>query len=319
MHQYLDIVTDCLVHGTKSGNRTGIPTIRIPWGATFMHDMANGFPLLTTKKMPPLSIFTELEFFIKGITDKKWLQDRKCHIWDKWGNADVWEPLFESKKFHELKKLGTNNFSAEREEELKGQLMRECRDLGPVYGWQWRHWNGEYKFNPNNPLDNYNPEKPGIDQLKNIIDAAKKDSTDRGLVVNAWNPEYEEHMALRPCHYSFQISIHDNKLNLIWTQRSCDMFLGVPFNIASYAMLLLLFAKELGYEPGILRGNLGDVHIYENHIPQMKEQISREPYPLPTIEIPDENWNGLLNWSAKGGFKLKDYMCHEKLSGEVAR
>lgn len=319
MHQYLDIARDCLVHGTKSGNRTGIPTIRIPWGATFTHDMKNGFPLLTTKEMPPKSIFTELEFFIKGITDKKWLQDRKCHIWDKWGNATVWEPLFESKKFHELKKLGTNNFSAEREEELKGQLMRECRDLGPVYGWQWRHWNGKYKFNPDNPLDNFDPENPGIDQLKNIIDAAKKDPTDRGLVVNSWNPAYETQMALRPCHYSFQILIHDNKLNLIWTQRSCDMFLGVPFNIASYAMLLLLFAKELGYEPGILRGNLGDVHIYENHIPQMREQISREPYPLPTIEIPDENWNGLLNWSAKGGFKLKDYMCHEKLSGEVAR
>lgn len=319
MKAYLDILDDCLTNGTKSDNRTGIPTIRIPWGATFTHDMANGFPLITTKKMGPKTIFTELEFFIKGITDKQWLQDRNCHIWDEWGNIDAWKPVFEREKNKEIKRLGAKYMTAEHETELKKQAMDECRDLGPVYGWQWRHWNGEYKFNPQNPLDNFNPEKPGIDQLKKVIDTAKRDPNNRRLIVNAWNPTYEQNMALPPCHYSWQILIHNNKVNLIWNQRSCDMFLGVPFNIASYALLLLLIAKELGYEPGVLRGNLGDVHIYENHIPQVKEQLSREPYKLPSLEIPDENWNGVLNWCAKDGFTLKDYICHGKITGEVAR
>lgn len=319
MKQYLDILENCLTNGTKSDNRTGIPTIRIPWGATFTHDMKDGFPLITTKQMYPLTAFTELEFFIKGITDKKWLQDRNCNIWNEWGNRDAWEPVFQDMKMKEVKKLNHRALTAERESELKKQAMDNCRDLGPVYGWQWRHWNGEYKWNPDNPLDNFNPEKPGIDQLAKVIDTAKTDPTDRRMIVNAWNPAYEKQMALPPCHYSYQILIHNNKVNLIWNQRSCDMFLGVPFNIASYAMLLLLFAKELGYEPGVLRGNLGDVHIYENHIPQVREQLTRKPNKLPTLEIPDKNWNGLLNWSAKGGFNLKDYIYHEKLTGKVAR
>lgn len=319
MKAYLDILDNCLTNGTISDNRTGIPTIRIPWGATFTHDMKDGFPLLTTKKMGSKTIFTELEFFIKGITDKQWLQERGCHIWDKWGNIDAWKPVFEKNKLKEIRKLGAKSMTPERETELKNQAMNDCRDLGPVYGWQWRHWNGGYKFNPQNPLENFDPKNPGIDQLKNVIDTAKTNPNDRRLIVNAWNPTYVKNMALPPCHYSYQILIHNNKVNLIWNQRSCDMFLGVPFNIASYAMLLLLFAKELGYEPGVLRGNLGDVHIYENHIPQVREQLKREPHKLPTMEIPDENWNGMLNWQAQNGFKLKDYVCHEKLSGDVAR
>jgi thymidylate synthase len=128
-----------------------------------------------------------------------------------------------------------------------------------------------------------------------------------------------EKMALPPCHVMHQILIHNGKLNLIWTQRSCDMFLGIPYNIASYAMLLLLYAKELGYKPGVLRGELHDVHIYENHINQVKEQLSRTPYKLPTVEIPDENWRGMLNWHANDGFVLKDYICHEAIKGDVAR
>lgn len=317
MKQYLDILDNCLTNGTKSDNRTGIPTIRIPWGATFTHDMKDGFPLLTTKEMGGKTILTELEFFIKGITDKKWLQDRGCKIWNQWGNIDAWMPVFEEQKAQFIQ----SNYciSPEMEEKLKTKAMDECRDLGPVYGWQWRHWNGTYKFNPDDPMDNFDPQNPGIDQLQTIINKAKTNSTDRRLIVNAWNPTYEKNMGLPPCHYSWQILIHNNKVNLIWNQRSCDMFLGVPFNIASYAMLLLLLAKELGYEPGVLRGNLGDVHIYENHIPQVKEQLKREPHKLPTMEIPNENWNGILNWTAKDGYKLKDYICHEKLQGDVAR
>lgn len=319
MKAYLDILEYCLNNGTTSDNRTGIPTIRVPWGATFEHDMANGFPLITTKKMPPKTIFTELEFFIKGITDKKWLQDRGCHIWDEWANKDAWQPKF-LKCVNEYYKNNNCSFpTEERQQQMQDHAKSTERDLGPIYGWQWRHWNGKYRFDPKNPLNNFNRRTPGIDQLKNILETAKRDPNNRRLIVNAWNPAYEAQMALPPCHYSWQILIHNNKLNLIWNQRSCDMFLGVPFNIASYAMLLLLCAKELGYKPGVLRGNLGDVHIYANHIPQVKEQLSRQPHKLPTLEIPNKNWNGLLKWSAQDGFKLKNYICHEKLSGDVAR
>ena len=319
MKAYLDILQNCLENGTLSDNRTGIKTLRIPWGATFEHNMENGFPLITTKKMGLKNISTELEFFIKGYTDKKWLQDRNCHIWDEWGNIDSWKPVFEDKKFNEVRKLGRQVMTAEHEKALKEQCMNECRDLGPIYGWQWRHFGGEYRWNILQTQYNFNAAKPGIDQLANTINTAKKDPNNRRLIVNAWNPTDQNKMALPPCHIMHQILIHNDKLNLIWTQRSCDMFLGIPYNIASYAMLLLLYAKELGYKPGVLRGELHDVHIYENHIDQVKEQLSRKPNKLPTVEIPDNNWNGLLNWSAKDGFILKDYVCHSALKGEVAR
>jgi len=321
MKAYLDILKNCLKNGTLSDNRTGIKTIRIPWGATFEHNMENGFPLLTTKKMGLKNIATELEFFIKGYTDKKWLQDHKCHIWDEWSNTTSWESLY-SKTEESLLQSSDNlsdNFNMDVMEDVKNAIIKGTRDLGPIYGWQWRHFGGEYKWNAQNIEQNYNPQKPGVDQLANLIDAAKKNSTNRRLIVSAWNPVDQQEMALPPCHYSFEVLIHNNKLNLIWNQRSCDMFLGVPYNIASYAMLLLLFAKELGCKPGILRGNLGDVHIYENHIDQVKKQIKRKPKKLPTVEIPDNNWNGLLNWSADGGFVLKDYICHSAIKGEVAR
>ena len=316
MKAYLDILDNCLRKGTLSDNRTGIKTIRIPWGATFEHNMEEGFPLVTTKKMGLKNISTELEFFIKGITDKQWLQDRNCHIWDEWSNIDCWTSIYEQKR-KDLQKKGC--LSPETDKQAKNEAMLEGRDLGPIYGWQWRHFGGEYKWNSKKPEENFNPKKPGIDQLANIIETAKKDPNNRRLIVSAWNPTDQNKMALPPCHIMHQILIHNGKLNLIWTQRSCDMFLGIPYNIASYAMLLLLYAKELGYKPGVLRGELHDVHIYENHINQVKEQLSRKPNKLPTVEIPDNNWNRLLNWSAQGGFVLKDYMCHEKLSGEVAR
>ncbi len=317
MKAYLDILKNCLNNGTKSDNRTGTPTIRIPWGATFQHNMAEGFPLITTKKMGLKNISTELEFFINGYTDKKWLQDRKCHIWDEWANPNAWEPLYKQK----LKVLQNEGhiLSEKQKKELQNDIMTKTRDLGPIYGWQWRHFGSYYHFNPFNITDNYNMWNPGKDQLATVIETAKKDPNNRRLIVNAWNPVDQNKMALPPCHIMHQILIHNGKINLIWTQRSCDMFLGIPYNIASYAMLLLLYAKELGYEPGILRGELHDVHIYENHIDQVKEQLSRTPYKLPTVTIPDENWKGMLNWSATNGFTLTDYVCHEKLKGDVAR
>lgn len=316
MKAYLDILQNCLDNGTWSDNRTGIPTKRISWGATFEHDMSTGFPLVTTKKVAFKSVRTELEFFIKGYTDKKWLQDRNCKIWNEWANADSWKPLYESKKQELIKK---GELTPETDKKAQTDAMDETRDLGPIYGWQWRHWNGEYKWNEEMPEINYNIDKPGFDQVKHVIETAKKNPTDRRLIVNAWNPTYQEKMALPPCHVMHQILIHDGKLNLVWTQRSCDMFLGIPFNIASYAMLLMLYAKELGYKPGVLRGEWHDVHIYKNQIDQVKEQLSRKPYELPVVEIPDENWNGMLNWQAKDVKFLKDYICHEKIKAEVAR
>ena len=296
-----------------SDNRTGIKTLRIPWGATFEHDMSNGFPLVTTKKMGLKNIATELEFFIHGITDKKWLTDRKCHIWDEWSNPTKWQP-----KYEQAVKANPNMSDAEKTE-LKNKTMSDERDLGPIYGWQWRHFGGKYKWNPNNPQDNCDPKHPGIDQLANAINTIKTDPNNRRIIVNAWNPVDQYQMALPPCHIMHQVLVHNNKLNLIWTQRSCDMFLGIPYNIASYALLLMLYAKEAGLQPGILRGELHDVHIYENHIDQAHEQIARTPYKFPTVEIPDENWNGMLKWHADNGFKLKDYVCHERLRGDVAR
>lgn len=323
MKTYLDICQEILDTKTNlSDNRTGIKTLRNPAGATFIHDMDMGFPLVTTKKMGLKNIATELEFFIKGITDKKWLQDRKCTIWDEWASATKWQRTFQQKlanaQIEKQRKLTDQEI-----QELKNQCMNAERDLGPIYGFQWRHFGGKYEFDParidKDATDNYDITNRGIDQVSNAIEKLKTDPTNRRIIVNAWNPVDEYKMALPPCHIMHQLLVDGNRLNLIWTQRSCDMFLGVPYNIASYALLLMLYSKEAGLKPGILKGELHDAHIYENHIPQMREQISRTPYELPTVEIPDENWNGMLAWESANGFKLKNYKCHDRLRGDVAR
>ena len=318
MKAYLDILDNIMTNATDLRmNRTGIPDIGLSAGAVFEHDMSTGFPLVTTRKMGLKNIATELEFFLHGITDKRWLQDRKCHIWDEWAN-----PVKVEQKYN----IATNNLPNLTDDEktnIRNAIMDSERDLGPIYGFQWRHFGGEYVWNENrinkNPTDNFNPKNPGIDQVQNAIYKLKNNPSDRRILVSAWNPVAIPQMALPPCHVMHQLVVRDGKLSLIWTQRSCDMFLGVPYNIASYALLLLLYAKEAGLKPGMLKGELHDAHIYQNHIPQVREQLKRKPYPLPTVEIPDDNWRGMLNWSAQGGFVLKNYICHEKLRGEVAR
>ena len=318
MKAYLDILDNIMTNATDLRmNRTGIPDIGLSAGAVFEHDMSTGFPLVTTKKMGLKNIATELEFFLHGITDKRWLQDRKCHIWDEWAN-----PAKVEQKYN----IATNNLpnlTDDEKTDIRNAIMDSERDLGPIYGFQWRHFGGEYVWNENrinkNPTDNFNPKNPGIDQVQNAIYKLKNNPNDRRILVSAWNPVAIPQMALPPCHVMHQLVVRDGKLSLIWTQRSCDMFLGVPYNIASYALLLLLYAKEAGLKPGMLKGELHDAHIYQNHIPQVREQLKRKPYPLPTVEIPDDNWRGMLNWSAQGGFVLKNYICHEKLRGEVAR
>ncbi len=317
MKQYLDILGDIYhnCHDLRM-NRTGTPDVGANHPFLFMHDMSQGFPLVTTKQMGLKNIATELEFFINGITDKKWLQDRKCYIWNQWGEQNKVREKYNI----ELAKL--NNPTDAEKKQLHDKVADAERDLGPVYGFQWRHFGGEYVWNENiidaNPRLNYNPEKPGVDQMKIVVDTLHKNPTDRRMVIDAWNRIDFDDMALPPCHYSHTLLVRNGCLSLTWVQRSCDMFLGVPYNIASYALLLLLYAKEANLKPGILSGLLIDSHIYQNHLPQVAEQLKRDPKPLPTVEIPDDKWRGIFNWKATD-FVLKNYVHHEKLKGDVAR
>ena len=289
MKAYLNIVKKIIDAGKLEETRTGIKARTIA-GAIFEHNMSEGFPLLTTKKVPLRLIATELEFFINGLTDKKWLQDKNNHIWDEWAKPQ--------------------KAPYGHDEESKKKMLEE-RDLGPIYGFQWRHFNA--------PYESYNSDYTGqgIDQLKKIIESLKTNPRDRRMIVSAWNPLQFNEMALPPCHYAFQITVIDNKLNLLWNQRSVDVMLGLPFNIASYALLLHLLAKEAGLKEGKLVGFLGDVHIYENHINGAKEQLSRDPnkYPLPKIET--ENWKIIFDWHSEDT-KLLNYQSYDRIHFEIA-
>jgi thymidylate synthase len=286
MKAYLDIIQKILDEGILKENRTGIDTIAIA-GAFFEHDMEDGFPLLTTKKVPLRLVASELEFFIKGITDKQWLIERDNHIWDEWCSSDV---------------VPYGN-----DEESKAK-MKEERELGPIYGWQWRHFGGQYST--------FNQEcTTGIDQLKNVVEKLKQDPNDRRMIVSAWNPTDIKRMALPPCHYAFQVTVINGKLNLLWNQRSVDSALGLPFNIASYALLLHLLAKEAGLKEGKLVGFLADTHLYVNQLKGIKEQLKRRPYPLPRIET--ENFQSIFDWKYEDT-KVIDYENHPPIKFEIA-
>lgn len=289
MKAYLDIVRKILSEGEEKENRTGINTISIA-GVMFEHDMSKGFPLLTTKKMPFRLISTELEFFIKGITDKQWLIERNNHIWDEWANP---------------KKAPYGH------DEASKQRMMDERDLGAVYGFQWRHFNAPYQ----NWDSNYTDQ--GIDQLAKVVDTLKKNPNDRRMLVSAWNPQQMDQMALPPCHYAYQVTVTNGKLNLMWNQRSVDVMLGLPFNIASYALLLHLLAKEAGLAEGRLVGFLGDTHIYTNHIDGANEQLERDPskHNLPTLVT--ENFTTIFDWSASDS-KIEGYESYPRIKFDIA-
>ena len=289
MKSYLDIVNHILKNGIEKRDRTGTGVISVA-GVMFEHDMADGFPLLTTKKMPFKVMATELEFFIKGITDKNWLKDRGCHIWDEW--------------------CSPTKVPYAHDEETK-QKMAEERDLGPIYGFQWRHFGANYK----NYDTGYSGQ--GVDQLKKLVSTLKTNPTDRRMMVSAWNPTKIDEMALPPCHYGFQITITGDKLNLMWNQRSIDVALGLPFNISSYALLLHLLAKEAGYKEGRLVGFLGDTHIYSNHIEGAKEQLERNTnqYSLPTIETPE--FTSIFDWQDEDT-KLIGYESYPRIKFDIA-
>lgn len=289
MQAYLDIVKKVLEEGFLKETRQGIQAHTIA-GAMFEHDMSRGFPLLTTKKVPLRLIATELEFFIKGITDKQWLLDRNNHIWDEWANP----------------KKAPYGHSPE----AKAKMLQE-RDLGPVYGFQWRHFNGTY--------ENYDTDYAGkgVDQLKRLIDTLKTNPNDRRMIVNSWNPSALDQMGLPPCHYSYQVTVLDGKVNLLWNQRSVDVMLGLPFNIASYALLLHLLAKETGLKEGKLVGFLADVHVFANHVAGAEEQLTRDPntYPLPKLST--DPFTSIFDWKSEDS-KLENYQSHSKIAFEIA-
>lgn len=268
MQQYHDIVREVLENGEEKGDRTGTGTLAIA-GRMFQHDMKDGFPLLTTKKVPYRLVASELEFFIKGISDKDWLRDRNNHIWDEWCT-----PL---------------KVPYSHDEETQQKMMEE-RDLGPIYGWQWRHFGAKYTT--------YDADYTGqgVDQLQRMVDDLKKKPDSRQMLVLAWNPMDRDIVVPPFCHYGFQVNVINNRLNLFWNQRSVDTMLGLPFNIASYATLLHLLAKETGYEEGKLTGFLADVHIYKNHVDGAREQLERDPdkYPLPQLET--DNFTSIFDW-----------------------
>lgn len=258
MIAYHNIIKNVLDYGIEKPNRTKFNTISVT-GEMFRHDMREGFPIVTTKAVPYKLVTSELEMFIKGITSKKFLQDRNNHIWDEWCNP---------------KKVPYSK----DDPELQAKMAAED-DLGPVYGYQWRHWNKPYGTDS---------DVKGIDQLKNIIDTIKTNPGDRRMICTAWNPEQLGEQALPPCHNFFTIICQGSNfefIDLMFNMRSVDVGLGLPFDIASYATLLELIAKETNKIPRMLIGTFADTHIYTNHIEACKELISRVPKTLPKLKF----------------------------------
>jgi len=260
--RYQGILQDILLEGKEKGDRTGTGTISV-FGKQIRHDMSEGFPLLTTKKMAVKTMMTELKWFLKGDTNIKYLVDNNCHIWD--GDA--------YKAYPHKDELTQKEFIQKIKSDW--EFARNYGELGPIYGKQWREWSpvaGEIN-------------KGGKDQIKELIKNIKENPDSRRLMVSAWNVSELPLVVLPPCHYGFQCYVNDGKLSLMWNQRSVDTFLGLPFNIASYGTLLLLLCEETNLEPGELIGNLGDTHLYKNHIEQAEEQRLRGSFTLPTIKF----------------------------------
>ena len=283
----MNIVKKILDEGVVKKNRTGVDAISVA-GVMFEHDMSKGFPLLTTKSVPFRLIASELEFFIKGITDKRWLQEKDNHIWDEWCSP---------------KKVPYGH-----DEETKKKMLEE-RDLGPIYGWQWRNFGADYEAHDKPP------KGKGVDQLKYIVDMLKTNPNDRRMIISAWNPTKLSEMALPPCHWGLQVTVINDKLNLMWNQRSIDTILGLPFNIASYGLLLHLLAKEGGFKEGRLVGFLGDTHIYVNHLEGVKEQLSRKPFALPSIKT--SNFSSIFDWKYTDSV-IENYQHHPRIKFEIA-
>ena len=264
--QYLDLLDDILTNGVQRGDRTGTGTLGV-FGRQIRFDLADGFPLLTTKKLHLRSIIIELLWFLKGDTNIAFLKEHGVKIWDAWAD--------------------------------------ERGDLGPIYGKQWRDWRGVGS----------NGQARMIDQIKEVVFSLRFNPNSRRHIVSAWNPLDLDQMALPPCHCLFQFFVADGKLSCQLYQRSADVFLGVPFNLASYALLTMMVAKVVGLEPGEFVHTFGDAHLYLNHLDQAHEQLIREPYPLPKLKIADKSDIFAFEYD---DFELVDYQAHPHIAAEVA-
>jgi len=275
MKQYLDLLRDIKENGIWKDDRTGT-WVRGIFGMQAKYDLADGFPLVTTKKTFLRIIIVELIWLIRWETNIKYLVDRNCHIWDEWpfqnwldnsGEVDPKDYPMYSDKWMGLKKEFINKIL---EKDKDDKWVKKWWELGPVYGHQWRNFNSEW-----------------VDQIKNAIEQIQNNPTNRRIIVSAWNPAQIDEMLLPPCHAFFQFNVDttNKKLNVQLYQRSADMFLWVPFNIASYSTLLMLIAKISWLKPGTFTHTLWDAHIYNNHIEQVELQLSREPKKLPELKL----------------------------------
>ncbi|ARS27996.1 thymidylate synthase [Sphingomonas sp. KC8] len=263
MDNYLALIRRILDEGVEQADRTSVGTLSV-FGHQMRWDLSKGFPLVTTKKLHLRSIIIELLWFLRGDTNIAWLKDRKVSIWNEWADANG--------------------------------------DLGPVYGKQWRDWEG--------------PGGVHVDQIAALIDLINRDPASRRQIVSAWNPAELPKMALAPCHCLFQTHVANGRLSLQLYQRSCDVFLGVPFNIASYALLTHMLAQQCGLEAGDFIWTGGDCHLYSNHLDQAREQLTRAPKPLPTLSI--KRRPAAIDAYEYEDFEILGYEAHPHIAAPVA-
>jgi thymidylate synthase len=342
--QYLKLLKDILDNGVEKQDRTGTGTLSV-FGRQIRHDMSLGFPLITTKKMYFKGIVTELLWFLRGDTNIKYLVDNDCHIWD--GDA--------YKNFEKHCIAGTGKKMSKEEFinfiKTNDEFAKKWGELGPIYGKQWRRWS--YQTNEwYDGKNHYDEESKTIDQIENSINLLKTDPDSRRNRVSAWNVGELDQMTLPPCHTDFQFytrelsweerfelfkkqnngshpydnemlddySIPTRAISLMWNQRSVDTFLGLPFNIASYGLLLEIIARETNMMPDQLIGNLGDVHLYSNHVQQAKEQIRRESMELPTVclDYREGEYDTDLRGFVPDDFVLFNYQSHPTIKAPLS-
>lgn len=291
MRQYQDFLRHILEHGTSKGDRTGTGTIST-FGYQMRFNLNDGFPLLTTKKVYLRAIIHELLWFISGNTNIKYLVDNDVRIWNEW-------PYKKYTLSDEYKGETIEEFVQKIKDD--NEFAKKWGELGPVYGHEWRHFDGQDCF---------------VDQLAWVINEIKTNPNSRRLIVNAWQAAYVDKMALPPCHMAFQFYVNDGKLSLQLYQRSADAFLGVPFNIASYSLLLMMVAKITNLEPYEFIHTFGDLHIYNDHLEQVKLQLSREPKDLPKMIIHGNQKN--IEDFKFDDFELVGYDPHPAIKGKVS-